>query len=182
MKKETWKYIDGFKNYKISNRGKIISVEKRIITSNGIQKKISPKTKKFRKHPKSGFLMTDLLDNSGKKRTVYIHKIVAQNFIDNNTPRKRKLVSHIDGNFNNNHVDNLIWTSHQESIKMRFDHSTEKQRKKQGPRPPLTKEQEKLAIKMKNEKGMTLRSIAQELGCSASYVLKILNINETETT
>lgn len=175
MEKEIWKIIKGYSRYKVSNTGKIIAREKKIVTSNGITKTLQSKNKKFRAHPKSGFLMTDLIDDDDQNRTVYVHKIVAQNFITNPTPRKRKLVSHIDDDKKNNVVDNLIWTSYQESILKRFDQSDKKQRKKQGPRPPLSKDQELQALKMKNEQNRTLRSIAKELGCSASYVLKIIN-------
>lgn len=180
MKKVIWKTIQGYSRYKVSNKGKIVTLEKRILTSNGIIKNLKSKNKKLRAHPKSGFLMTDLIDDNNQNRTVYVHKIVAQNFISNPTPRKRKLVTHIDDDKNNNKIDNLVWTSHQESIQKRFEQSDAKQRKKQGPRPPLSKEQEIQALKMKKEQNMTLRSIARELGCSASYVLKVIKNNKVD--
>ena len=55
--------------------------------------------------------MTDLIDDKGKKRTIYPHKFVAKTFIPNEKPRKNKVVIHIDGNVQNNNVDNLKWSS-----------------------------------------------------------------------
>ena len=64
--------------------------------------------------------MTDLIDDTGKKRTIYPHKFVAKTFITNEKPRKNKVVIHIDGNVQNNNVDNLKWSSYSESIKIGF--------------------------------------------------------------
>jgi len=37
----------------------------------------------------------------------YVHRLVAQHFIDN--PNDFRYVTHIDGDLSNNHVDNLEW-------------------------------------------------------------------------
>ena len=39
----------------------------------------------------------------------YVHRLVAQNFMEN--PNQLRFVEHIDGDRENNHVDNLQWTA-----------------------------------------------------------------------
>lgn len=48
------------------------------------------------------------------KETIYVHKIVAQLFIDSPKDLKKVYVEHIDDDFNNNHHSNLRWISHSE--------------------------------------------------------------------
>ena len=43
-----------------------------------------------------------------KKR---IHRLVAENFIENSKPEERTIVHHRDGNRTNNHYSNLVWCS-----------------------------------------------------------------------
>lgn len=60
-----------------------------------------------------GYLLV-CLHNKGKKERFYIHRLVAQSFIDN--PDKLPCVNHIDCNPLNNNVDNLEWCTHQQNI------------------------------------------------------------------
>ena len=49
----------------------------------------------------------------GKRKTLYVHKLVAQIFIDN--PRGLTEVNHMDENKHNNNVANLVWCTHEEN-------------------------------------------------------------------
>lgn len=49
----------------------------------------------------------------GKKKQVYIHRLIATHFMDN--PNNLPQVNHIDGNKLNNSMDNLEWVSAQEN-------------------------------------------------------------------
>lgn len=51
---------------------------------------------------------------NGKQKTFYLHRLIAQHFIEN--PQNKKEVNHIDGNKCNNAIDNLEWVSHKENI------------------------------------------------------------------
>lgn len=58
------------------------------------------------------------LYKNGKNKIKKIHRIVAENFIPN--PENKPEVNHIDGNKQNNKVDNLEWVTKSENVKHRF--------------------------------------------------------------
>jgi len=87
----TWKNIPNLNNrYKISNNGDIYS-------------NYSKKNLKTRIQNSS--MRVSLRNKNGKNANLYIHRLVYQIF-KGNIP-KNKYVSHIDGNVNNNNVNNL---------------------------------------------------------------------------
>ena len=93
--------INGYENrYLVSMSGEIYSVK-------------SKRLLKPRQNEK-GYLITELWMNY-KRKSVKIHRIVAETFIDN--PLARKEINHIDGNKHNNHVSNLEWCSREENLK-----------------------------------------------------------------
>lgn len=94
--KEIWKKIADT-NYYISNKG-------RVKNSNGYIKK---QTKDAR-----GYLRLQLYID-GKKINFRIHRLVAMAFLEN--PENKKTVNHIDGNKENNNVDNLEWATYSEN-------------------------------------------------------------------
>lgn len=185
-----WKKIPGYSDYEVSDTGEIRSIERTKKYKSGRVIELKAKNKKLRKHPVNGFLMTDLIDDKGKRNTVYPHKAVAQAFIKNLHPRKQKIVIHVDGDISNNNVDNLKWSSYSESIRIGFetgkrDNSTLwlKRRLKYGPkggnksmgRPdPLDHGQKKRIKYLRDEKGYTLQQLATKYGCSVSHIHKTL--------
>ena len=91
---EIWKNIEGYEGkYQVSNLGRV----KRMI---GQEKVLHPK-----KH-RNGHLQIGLHKDK-KRKTMYIHRLVAQAFIPN--PDNLPCVNHKDENPNNNNVDNLEW-------------------------------------------------------------------------
>jgi hypothetical protein len=91
-------YVQGYKNYKISNLGRFKFLDNRI--SNG--------------YLQNGYLTTSIGENMYK-----IHRLVAFAFIPN--PDNKPVVNHKDGNKLNNVLENLEWTTHKENS----DHSFE---------------------------------------------------------
>lgn len=89
---EEWKDIRGFKNYMISNRGRVYSKKKHMIM------KPTPDHK--------GYLRITFYENE-KNNTKKVHRLVAEAFIENtgNLPQ----VNHRDENKKNNLVENLEW-------------------------------------------------------------------------
>lgn len=57
---------------------------------------------------KNGRYKTVSMQISGKQKSFYVHRLVAEAFIPN--PDDKPNVRHKDGNNTNNHVDNLKWT------------------------------------------------------------------------
>ncbi len=193
MESTEWKKIPGYSDYEISTIGEIRSVERTKTYKSGRIIELKAKLKKLRKHPVNGFLMTDLIDDKGKRNTVYPHKAVAMTYIKNTHPRKQKIVIHINGDISDNRVENLKWSSYSESIRIGFetgkrDNSTLwlKRRLKYGPkggnksmgRPdPLDFGQKKRIKYLREEKGFTLQQLATKYNCSVSHIHKTLKLS-----
>lgn len=103
---ENWKPVIGFENlYEVSDFGRVRSVDRIIISCNGVKrhfygKILTPKLNKYG-YPTLG------LWNCGKRTDCVIHRLVAKAFIEN--PNDYEQVNHLDGDKTNNHVDNLEW-------------------------------------------------------------------------
>ena len=86
--------IDGFTNYLIFPNGLVFSKKKKIF----LKHKIS-----------NGGYKYVLLYNKIKNKNKFIHRLVAEYFIDN--PNNYNIVDHIDRNRLNNDINNLRWTT-----------------------------------------------------------------------
>lgn len=108
MKKEIWKDIQGYEGlYQISNLGRIKSLERDIIYSNGkIQhykgKILTPNS------DKDDYKTIKLCKNGIIKRYL-VHRLIAITFIPN--PDNLPCVNHKDENKQNNNIENLEWCS-----------------------------------------------------------------------
>lgn len=100
---EVWKDIKDYEGYyQISNYGRLKSFK---VDSKG---KIMKLTNKY------GDYLSIVLQGKGKpKRSVRIHRLVAEAFIPN--PDNLPEINHKDGNKQNNKVDNLEWVTHREN-------------------------------------------------------------------
>ena len=67
------------------------------------------KPKKFSTHS-AGYFVTQC---DGKLQ--YVHRLVAQKYIPN--PEGKTMINHIDGNKQNNNINNLEWVTIQENLK-----------------------------------------------------------------
>jgi hypothetical protein len=96
-KTDQWKVIPGFESYEISNTGQIRNRDKLLKPVNNGK----------------GYLKI-VLHQDGKEKRFYIHRLVAEAFIQN--PEHKPCVNHIDCNPSNNCIENLEWCTHQENV------------------------------------------------------------------
>ncbi|BDD03228.1 hypothetical protein AUTU_07110 [Aureibacter tunicatorum] len=115
---EVFKTIEGFKKYEVSNKGRIRKKPSK--DSIGRRGRGNNMEMKQRIHPKENFYFLDLIDDFGKRKTVYPHKEVAKAFCINVLNSERIVVVHIDGNTLNNDSTNLEWATYSEAIKLQF--------------------------------------------------------------
>lgn len=106
-----WRDIKGYEGrYQVSNYGDIKRLSYSYVDTWGsgrhrdIPEMIVPTHSS-----KCGYKMIDLRMN-GKRKRVYVHRLVAQAFIPN--PNNLPQVNHKDENKLNNFVDNLEWCTH----------------------------------------------------------------------
>ena len=109
---EIWKEIVGFEGlYEISNYGNVKSC-KRYVNFRFGKRLVFEKLLRLGKD-KDGYLMA-ILCQDGTKKTVKIHRLVANAFIDKFDGKN--VVNHIDSNKSNNISSNLEWVSSLENI------------------------------------------------------------------
>jgi len=63
---------------------------------------------------RNGYHRISIEDDTGRRKGIYIHQVVARAFIPN--PENKPFVNHKDHDKSNNKVENLEWCTHQENI------------------------------------------------------------------
>jgi hypothetical protein len=101
---EIWKDVVGYEGlYQVSNLGRLKSPPKK--GHKGCIMKPSIK--------KDGYVRIQLIKCS-KYKTLYVHRIVAEAFLQHDSERNE--VNHIDGNKSNNKLENLEWVTSKQNI------------------------------------------------------------------
>ena len=112
IQNEVWKDVKGFEGvYKVSSHGRIYSLPRKDARGHSIKGKLL----KPGVPGNHGYYVVNLMCDKNKRLAVPVHRIVAENFIDN--PNNVKTVNHIDGNKLNNSVKNLEWMTHEENLR-----------------------------------------------------------------
>lgn len=109
---EIWKAIDGLECYMISNYGRVKSVDRVVVYSNGVTSK--KKGKILRQNVgTNGYLYFNPSIN-GKTKTTYTHRCVALAFLPN-IDKNKDTVDHINSNKRDNRASNLQWLSQRDN-------------------------------------------------------------------
>lgn len=103
--------------YQVSNFGRIKSLEKEVNFYSGLYKEVKKRKYKERiislRKANNGYISVSLCKD-GIEKTFNVHRLVAKTFIQN--PNNLPEVNHIDGNKENNCVDNLEWVTRSENM------------------------------------------------------------------
>lgn len=151
---EVWKDIFGYEGlYKVSNLGNVKSL--------GNDKKRKEKILKSYRNKCDGYLFV-VLCKEGKRKNIYIHRLVVQAFLTN--PDKLPQVNHKDENKLNNNVSNLEFCT----SKYNNNYGTHNERSAK------TKKNGKLSKKVKcidtNVVYPSIREIERQLGFDRSDI------------
>lgn len=105
MKQEMWKPVQGYGLlYEVSNIGNVKSLQRPVW--NGHQLVIKPEIVLKPNTLKKGYFQVTLY-NGRERKSFQVHRLVAQAFIQN--PLGYGQVNHINGNKQDNRVENLEW-------------------------------------------------------------------------
>lgn len=117
MEHEIWKPVVGWeKDYEVSSYGRIRSRDRSVgMRTYG---KETHKTVKGRmmtpQYDKDGYFVVHLRDTfNGRNKLLKLHRLVAEAFIPN--PDSYPQIDHIDGNRDNNFVENLRWCTNKQN-------------------------------------------------------------------
>lgn len=113
--KEIWKDIPEYEGlYQASSLGNIRSID-RIIYDKNLKRSRNFKGKILKQNIRNdGYLFVNLSKN-GINKVVKIHRIIAKTFIKNNN--NYKCINHINGNKQDNNINNLEWCTYSHNIK-----------------------------------------------------------------
>lgn len=114
---EEWRDIKGYEGkYQISNAGHV----KSLLTWSVSKRKFEPKERMMCPTSNGNGYLLITLSNRGKRKNKYIHRLVAEAFIEN--PENKSSVNHKDYDRANNTVKNLEWVTVKENVAHSVEH------------------------------------------------------------
>ena len=105
--------------YEVSNFGNVRSVSRNVMYEDG--RVYRYRGTRIKQHNDGrGYPMVSFNVN-GKKSSVRVHRMVAETFIDKPYSKEPLEVNHIDGNKENNRIDNLEWVTSSENTRKGYE-------------------------------------------------------------
>lgn len=155
---EIWKEIKGYEGrYMISSFGRVKSLlrnKENILALKDIR----------------GYKNACLWSKEQKRRTIQVHRIVANHFIPN--PLNKPQVNHINHKKDDNRVENLEWVTNSENVKHSY---LDNNRTQKGENNNASKYTNELIMNIKkNGKYDTFEKMGKDYGISGKYICKIL--------
>jgi len=170
--REIWKSVEGYERYyMVSNYGRVKSLSRKV--KRGKNGYVYTKEKILKQTPNTnGYLRVFLCVNK-KRKTKYVHRLVAKMFLGDQMCEERIQVNHKDGVKTNNHVDNLEWCSHEENL----EHAFENKLIKHGEESHLSKLKKKdlVLIEAMRSEGRTMEEIASVFDVHRTTIGRVLN-------
>lgn len=115
MKKEVWKDIPNYEGlYQVSNLGRVKSLDRNVISSDG--RKMELIGKYLKQVKRSDGYNQVYLSKCGKVNSRLTHIILAITFLNHTPSRCKIVVDHIDNNPSNNELSNLQLITHRENL------------------------------------------------------------------
>lgn len=173
---EIWKDVKGFGGlYQVSNFGNVKSLSKEVINStlNNSKRIVTEKILKqrCRKDKKSNYYSVQLCKN-GIKKPFQTHRLVALHFILNTD--NKPCVNHLNGNKQDNRVDNLEWCTYSENQNHAINTGLFKDKYENNPMAKLSNIQV-LEIKQMLKVGCKQRDIAKKFNVHFGTISDIKN-------
>jgi len=122
---ETWKPVLNYEDlYEVSDKGNVRTLERVWYSGEHYQvaRKIIPKLKN-QKADQWGYLRVTLCKN-GKKKRRSVHSLVLESFVG--TALENAQCRHLDGNKENNSLENLKWGTIKENAQDKKKHGTQR--------------------------------------------------------
>jgi len=171
---ELWADVIGYeKYYQVSNLGQIKSKDRRVNSSFGKTRVIKGRLLKT-PTDKAGYPRIDLCGGTKKRNNQYVHRLVAEHFIENSNQYPE--VNHIDGVKSNNDFINLEWCTHHQNMSHAFKNGLVKNAGKQrGQKCSASKLTNNQVIEIKNrlKNKETHASIANDFPVGKSAISEI---------
>lgn len=159
---EEWRDIVGFEGfYKISNYGRVVSLERRVVTKRNYV--YHYKKKMMRPHFDEEYVKVQLRTSLGKSKGYRLHRLIAEAFIPN--PENLPQVNHVNGNKSDNRIENLEWCTHQHNV----DHAIITGLKEIATRRHVTEEQVR-QVRVELNNGLTYPQIVKKLNITEAII------------